>query len=937
MPEDPPGAASPASSASSGFSSASSRLLYNLSSGYRYHRAAVSASASNRPRRFSQDHSSDSSTSSSKPTRSNGHGKCGGNKEPSRKISLPPTCYEDPERSIASAKRFVLFENMYGDGLGGGIHSSSNSLRKYLSSPCSSHTSYTSVQSSPSCFPHFPSPELISPQNTIKMSQQRSFVRSGDSGLAGMDFQLKSEKSPSHLSGVQKSIDVSNVPKTSSSSDSDIFSTLSPVSNGEYRDEVISYLQFDKEDDTKTPKVCRRKNLRPKLASTTDSASRSKLQGKHKQIPDKEYCQESTEDRSVSDMQDAQSVSTVSGTGMNFFRKFVQRKKRSADDRKDDKSDSLISSKPPDTDEDRESQARFRREVLIERLVSDALSLRSGTDSSCSSASSTTEEETWNDFLREPLDLEEIQDALSSISSVKTNARSSINLSSVSGSGLKFLRNYLRKKKPIYTKAEPTDRNPAFNGVPVPYPPLDDFYGPAYLSNDEIDVEDKRMSIASTIANLLNESFNSDEDSELENLDWDDWMDQDGSTQLGDLVSLAQNVYHSTESEASASRDDTPTQDVMASTQRTSWSTTFKDDAKKMDTFSKMSNSLPLANALSKKSAQDSSKTDMSFMIVGCPPLADPELEDLDEFNLTKVGHDQHGWLEQGSNGHGGRYDDRGKQGQQYSMGRKDKETGTPQQETLYLLETFDTDKDPPIMASVKRRTRKSEHLKKIDDGARLRNAPTSSLLSASSQNSSHSNNKHLGSPGGNFGTSSSALMDHSRWPSGSSNQSTPNAENSSSSRSTGTSCSTPSPNPQFDCQFQSPDLTSRNRLVSFWNERVSNPSDEMHLSPQTYKRSISDGGCQVMTQSAGFKPVFPSYYKPETHDLATERIQAFVNATRKAANDAQKGEPILLVDSISSSVETTPNSLEKWEKNRSELKLLKCQSDAKAKDEPYL
>ncbi|XP_059089733.1 uncharacterized protein LOC131885641 [Tigriopus californicus] len=824
---------------------------------------------------------------------------------------------------------------MYGEGLGGGIHSSSNSLRRYVSSPCSSHTSYTSVQSSPSYFPHFPSPELISPENTIKMSQRRSFVRSGDSGLAGMDFQMKSEKSPTHASGVEKSKDVSNIPQTRSSSDSDIFSTLSPVSNREYKDEVISYLQFDKEDDTKTPKVCRRKNLRSKLAST-DSSSRSKIQGKHKQIPDKEYCQEIAEDRSVSDTQDAQSVSTVSGTGMNFFRKFVQRKKRHTDDRKDDKSDSLVSSKPPDTEEDRESQARFRREVLIERLVSDALSMRSGTDSSCSSASSTTEEDTWNDFLRDPLDLEEIQDALSSISSVKTNARSSLNLSSVSGSGLKFLRNYLRKKKPNLSKAEQTDRNPAFNGVPVPYPPLDDFYGPAYLSNDDIDMEDKRMSIASTIANLLNESFNSDEDSELENLDWDDWMDQEASTQLGDLVSLAHNIHHSNESEASASRDDTPIQDVMASTQRTPWSTPCKGDAKKMDTFSKMSNSLPLANVQSKKSAQDPSNSDMSFMIVGCPPLANPELDDFDELNRTKVGHhDQHGLLEQGSNGHGGRHNDRRKQGQQYSVERRHERTGTPQ-ETLYLLETFDTDKDPPIMASVKRRTRKSEHLKKIDDGARLRNAQTSSLLSASSQNSSHSNNKHSGSPGGNFGTSSSLFTNYSRWPSESSNQSTPNAENSSSSRSTGTSCSTPSPNPQFDCQLQAPDLTSRNRLVSFWNERVSNPTDEIHPTPNTFKRSISDGGCQLLAGSAGFKPVFPSYYKPETHDLANERIQAFVNATRKAANDAQMGD-FPMVDSINSSAGTTPNSLEKWEQNRSELKLLKCQSDTKAKEEPKI
>eukprot|EP00095_Tigriopus_kingsejongensis_P003055 maker-scaffold101_size371023-snap-gene-0.23 protein:Tk03055 transcript:maker-scaffold101_size371023-snap-gene-0.23-mRNA-1 annotation:"-like protein subfamily c member 7" len=107
-PGEVPPSSSPASSASSGFSSASSRLLYNLSSGYRYHRAAVSASASNKPRRFSQDHTSQKS--SCKPSSRLSSRSTNGTTEqpaPSRKISLPPTCYEDPDRSVASAKRLA--------------------------------------------------------------------------------------------------------------------------------------------------------------------------------------------------------------------------------------------------------------------------------------------------------------------------------------------------------------------------------------------------------------------------------------------------------------------------------------------------------------------------------------------------------------------------------------------------------------------------------------------------------------------------------------------------------------------------------------------------------------------------------------------------------------------------------------------------------------
>ena len=66
--------------------------------------------------------------------------------------------------------------------------------------------------------------------------------------------------------------------------------------------------------------------------------------------------------------EDTQSVSTVSGSGMNFFRKFVQRKGQ--------KNQPTL----PDNDDEncKECENQFRREVLIDRLVTDALKDQAG-------------------------------------------------------------------------------------------------------------------------------------------------------------------------------------------------------------------------------------------------------------------------------------------------------------------------------------------------------------------------------------------------------------------------------------------------------------------------------------------------------------------------------------------------------------------------------
>lgn len=60
----------------------------------------------------------------------------------------------------------------------------------------------------------------------------------------------------------------------------------------------------------------------------------------------------------------------------------------------------------------------------------------------------------------------------------------------------------------------------------MPYPPEDSFYGPIYIPDTmvfyRVPHSRRASSVGSTIADLLNETFDS-EDSELRNLDWEEW------------------------------------------------------------------------------------------------------------------------------------------------------------------------------------------------------------------------------------------------------------------------------------------------------------------------------------------------------------------------------------------------------------------------------
>ena len=285
---------------------------------------------------------------------------------------------------------------------------------------------------------------------------------------------------------------------------------------------------------------------------------------------------------------DNNSVSTVSGSGIDFFRKFVQRKGSSCKD----------------------CEEQFRREVLIDRLVSDSMNTKAvlakksipskcssaASESSSSVASSTAaagmnsrpvsdmSDDSHNSvnhsLIVSSLGMHELEqkargcasrckthrnnfqsnlcDEVQSVSTKSSLSRSS----SISGSGLLFLRNYLKKKKSKSKNNEQADNTSfnkndpknisAFNIVPVPFPPPSDFYGPAYYPDGGPDSEmsedsssGRRNSMCSTVADLLNEDFDCD-DSELKNLDWEEWDEPlPDEISYDDLVSVISESFYS--------------------------------------------------------------------------------------------------------------------------------------------------------------------------------------------------------------------------------------------------------------------------------------------------------------------------------------------------------------------------------------------------------
>jgi hypothetical protein len=157
--------------------------------------------------------------------------------------------------------------------------------------------------------------------------------------------------------------------------------------------------------------------------------------------------------------------------------------------------------------------------------------------------------------------------------SISTRSSATSIASTISGSGLLFLKNYLSKKKLQKAaggrqSSETGKHMPRhmtfFNSTPMPFPPPRDHYGPVFVKENDEDEggrrdgdgeesssstsqSSRRQSLCSTVADLLNEDFDCD-DSELKNLDWEEWdepLPEDLS--YDDLVSVISESLYSDE------------------------------------------------------------------------------------------------------------------------------------------------------------------------------------------------------------------------------------------------------------------------------------------------------------------------------------------------------------------------------------------------------
>ena len=770
-----PGAAAPAppsldeedsdEGSSSGFSSASSRLLFNLSSGYRYYRAqasnAPSAKTSYQQRRFSHDHTNErfraeqenqnihqqqysqfppSSSSSSSYSSSRGGSSVNsrGSSPPLRKISLPPTCYEDPERSLQSARRWEQFHAVMErggsryTGVGAGHVYSKYKLcddtlhypgccpehdKAYLLPPPSSSSSSSSPAAASAAIPSSSS-NVSSPSSSVSsfqspldvlgninsntdnnhdnnlnhLSSYASKLKSGDSGLGGELGLMGSSgllqgrfnnRRTNHKDNYDNDYQSEGKPPPlfpgadlASPADSDNFSVASSSccslgSGGDKDKQVNSISSNSRISQLRSDMGRKRQQLQPRrdltsfgleyddscsnsTADESEASSEMYYSASHKNLMREPRAKPPLPRRSSSsrkavfnikadaatvDQDEVGSVSTVSGSGMEFFRKFVQRKTTTPTSCKD-------------------CETQFRRDVLIDRLVSDSSVVNSLRSAKIAGESEEDYDEQEEESKTPVVSRKNISDNMTSSSycsrcsssnlvppcsrksssgsaaaaaaasllttpsldfdSQSISTRSSMTLSTVSGTGLRFLRNYLKKKN-VHPKAGSVGgqgslskgnslkrriskgqkqqhsrlaaaadtvnsqsrggdggeslllssssscntSNDFFNSIPVPFPPTNDFFGPIYVnssankannlkeeaeleaSGDDDDddyLEDKRHSIGSTIAELLNETFDSD-DSELLNLDWDEcWDENDEDDSVSNLANYDEDI-----------------------------------------------------------------------------------------------------------------------------------------------------------------------------------------------------------------------------------------------------------------------------------------------------------------------------------------------------------------------------------------------------------
>ena len=494
--------------AGSPFSSASSRLLFNLSSGYRFHRAAAAAnstgnthhvniniSTSNKSynsndasyprRRFSQqeniseerDTFSGESAFVTRPVR-----------QPVRKISLPVRPMRESRREATRWDDSALFQspNMSDKGEGS-CYNSINSLGDGLSTMSASATA-TLWSKYKLCDDSLYYPGCCVEHDRLSLGEKSTTISSPMSAESFSNYVTNNDNISMYGDGANVEanlhvLEYCNV-NDNQTDDSSIFSssvfastemTEESYCSGSVSEiaEILSSSDGTVHDPdefwcsktpTKPTDFDNMKCLPPNVAtlhltnSTIDTNFEDEMESQYFTCDD-----------------DDQSLSTISGSGIDFFRKLVQRKDQFEEEQRPYSAGTVV--------EGGELLDRFINDSLQNNLVSPLQD--AGPDfkvSDCREVSPCgTEEET----------------------EIKTP--SSKSQSTVSGSGLFYLRNYLRKKS-----------SPGVSNS---------------TNDDEIEKdsrpESRQSSVGSTLADLLNETFDS-EDSELQKLDWNEFEeDQD--------------------------------------------------------------------------------------------------------------------------------------------------------------------------------------------------------------------------------------------------------------------------------------------------------------------------------------------------------------------------------------------------------------------------
>ena len=538
--------------AGSPFSSASSRLLFNLSSGYRYHRAAAAANSalngssnssnninnsgtrhininicnksynsndeSYPRRRFSQEHlaqeESDTFSGESvfvtRPVR-----------QPVRKISLPVRPVREQRREAARWDDFQTMSGKYGEGDGGGSINKSGSGE--LASPASSLLPLNSWSKYKLCDDSLFYPGCCVEHDRLSLVEKSSSMQSSSSsGTNNYNFLTNSYFSDfgdgSDLTR-DNHYNCSGVDLKTSSTFFGHSNACSEVTDSSHCSDASTHSGGESS-------FCNETFF---LTGTKPETTKEVLSDKRR-LPDFNLESRATVVGVVDDdgdVDDDSSLSTLSGSGIDFFRKLVIHRDQFGDF---DSSRSSRASTIKDSDN------------LIDRFISDTLLANHKTSPT---PLNLDEDSAAAASIKETVDSPESEasEATSLSQSFEGEVESQVEVSSiskdssVSGSGLLYLRNYLKKKKRLLSSVRQKPE-----------------------AEDEVQRSESSLSSeGSTLADILNETFDS-EDSELQKLDWDDFDEDDDVTSydfteddIGDLESILSSLQISDEEKDGAS------------------------------------------------------------------------------------------------------------------------------------------------------------------------------------------------------------------------------------------------------------------------------------------------------------------------------------------------------------------------------------------------